>query len=746
MVLKKSDDIAAPNFETMPGEMKKLNQWIMWKSEIRTDNTYSKVPYQINGMMANTTDENTWSSFEQVKVAYYRGGFSGVGFVFTKESRIVGLDIDNVDVDNLSEDIELLAMGSFSEVSVSGNGIHLYAKGEKLPGMPSKKGNYECYSENRFFVVTGNQYSKVPDVLEGQHIINEFSRLYLPVKKEYVHKEQAEGMGNNLSDSDIISLLERFKPKAMKVYQGDFSDYASQSEAVLGLMNELAFYTSKDSAQMENIFMSSSATYDNPKDNNRKMRYAIEKAIRDTRNVYEPKRRTSNVIPFESKNSIVEKEVISWWSENQNGTKTLLHNELATYIMGLFNFVRYPDPHGEIYFYNASRGVYEEDISGRQLRYVIRKLEPTLRANQVKEVTEYLKDMAPIKKAITKNYVAANNGLINLTTFKLEPFTPEHFITNKFYTNYNENAYDPFVESTLKKVSSNHSETIQNIKEMFACVMYKELLVTKMFYLYGRSAFNGKSSLLNMLQYTFNSKGDNFSSVTPQRLASNSFASSSIYGKLCNIVDDQPDQPIEDSGALKTIITGGVTEIERKGKNSQSVRITTTMITASNYFPNFKENGKQINRRLYIIPFEHDFSKDPEVVSDSESTERLQREGAREYVLLLAVQALKMMLENPSPEKLTFNPRVQAAQESFANHNDPMSDYYDEFDKGYFLSVAGSKAYTDYEEWAKENGGHPFGLKRYKEIIMRQFDLEWGTKRVVFNGISKTAKGFIEKK
>lgn len=717
--------------------MRELPQFVLWRAEKRSDDTYSKVPYQPNGQRASSNNPLHWSSFNTVKSVFQNGGFDGIGFVFTKSSRIVGIDIDNVDVKNLDPDIELLTYGAWTEISISGNGIHLYIKGEKIKGMLSKKGNYECYDENRFFVITGNKFNEAPDILEGQNIINEFSKRYLPAIKEETYSSEEAATHSQLSNDEVISLLNRFKPKSMRVYKGIFSDYPSQSEAVLALMNDLAFYTGKDKNQMQSIYLSSLATYADEKQNNRKMFHAIEKAVQGTKNIYIPK----------SKNdSLLNQDInTSWWSENQNGTKTLLHNQMAKYITKEYTFVRYPNPHGEIYFFNKEKGIFEEDLSGRQLKSIIRELEPTLRASQVKEVVEFLKDTTPIRNKISNDVIALNNGLLNLKTFKLMPFNSEFFITSKIETNYNESAYDQFIEDTLKKVSNGYEPTIENIKEMFACVLYPGLLVPKMFYLYGRSAHNGKSSLINMIQYTFNPTGGNISAVTPQKLATNTFASASMYGKLANIVDDQPDAPIEDSGLLKTIITGGVIEIERKGKNSESVRLTTTMITASNYYPDFKESGKQINRRLYIIPFEYDFSKDPNLLSDSESMNNLKKIEAREYVLALAVSALKRMLLSEEAEKLTFNQKVQKELQGFANHNDPMTDYFEEFNRQYFLDVPGTRAYEDYVLWAKENGTPIIENKKYKELVMRNYNFDFDRKRISLNGKTTRVRGFVEK-
>lgn len=434
----------------------------------------------------------------------------------------------------------------------------------------------------------------------------------------------------------------------------------------------------------------------------------------------------------------------SWWRENSNGTMTFLHDRMAKYVLQENKIVRFPDEHGDIYIYNELAGIYEIDKTCRHMRSIIRKLE-FLKNQKVREVQEFITDMSPVIKEESTEYVAVKNGLLELETMEFKEFTPDVFVTKKVPTNYNPDAYDPFVESTLIKVTDGHLPTIKNIQEMFGAVLYPTLLVPKMFYLYGRTAHNGKSTVLYMIQKTFNA-GGNISAVSPQRLAENTFAGSSIYGKMANIVDDQPDEIIKDSGTLKTIITGGYIEIEQKGKDSRTVQMNTVCITASNYYPNFKEYGNPINKRLYIMPFDHNFMDDKDCISETESMKRLETDSAKEYVLKLAVEAIKDMSKRTG-DVLTYNEKVTEASEEFADLNDPLADYFSEHDKSYFEKFDGMRTYEEYLEWCDYNHiRHTFGLKRFKEAVCARYDMIWKDIKVKKNGIWKTAKGFKSKK
>lgn len=735
-----------PNFNNLPLELIELSQWVLWKYEDRNGKK-TKVPYQYDGTPAQANNRSTWSTYHTIKKFFLEGDYDGIGFVFSERDNFIGVDIDNcVDNGKINEFAQSIIdeLDSYTEISVSGTGVHIIVRGEmpkeiKGTGKKNTKNGIEIYRFGRYFSMSGDIESndqiyertdELTEIFDKYFEVTETNNVqlkdYAEDKITWTNEELWQRMFNSKNGHDIQDL-----------YNGE-SLSGDHSSDDLALCNHLAFWTAKSATRMDSMFRETGLMRD---------KWDV---IHFTQTGETYGERTIATAISSTSSTIL--EVIGshkedgWWYVNPNGTRTLQHNKIANYIIKNSHFVRFPSEHGEIYFFNEKQGVYEEDASGRRLRSIIRKLEPELRAGQVKEVTEYLKDMAPVKREVSTDVIALNNGLLDLKTFELKSFNPNYFVRAKIYTNYNPNAHDDFVESTLQKVSEGYKPTIENIKEIFACVLYPGLLVPKMFYLYGRSAHNGKSSLINMIQYTFNKKGNSISAVTPQRLATNSFASASMYGKLANIVDDQPDKLIEDSGILKTVLTGGVVEIERKGKNSESVRLITTMITASNFYPNFAESGNQINRRLYIIPFEHNFSLDKDVVSDAESMEKLKSKSACEYVLKMAVDALQRMLSSDLPDKMTSNSKVEEMSKGFADFNDPMSDYFAEFNKDYFEEVPGVRTYNDYLDWAKENGAEPFDMKRFKELVMKEHDFEWKAKKIKINDTIKTVKGFKSKK
>ncbi|QTB29065.1 phage/plasmid primase, P4 family [Lysinibacillus sphaericus] len=752
MAITNRDEILLVVSENIPDELKQYKNWILWRAiwnEQRKQ--YEKVPYQVNGKdKASVSEESTWSTFDVVIDAYEHGIGDGVGYVLTDKDPYSCIDGDDIqDVDDLPELAQEIVKLSYAEVSPSREGIHVWIKGFSHNSDKFKNKNielgFELYDKKRFITFTGESLNTLP-INSGPEIesfINKIFKREEP-KQQLQPPQNKEGRGKAaLPEADIIRIARKSKKGEVisacmdggwEHYYRDQNGRPDQSSAVMGFCNELAFFTNCDYWMMDNIFRKSALMYDKwnrPQNSTTWGDEQLQKAIRECVDTFKP--------------SVNDKDNISWWRSNGNGTISFIHHVLAKEVLKKYSIVRYPNPHSDLYYFNSKKGIYEQDKSGRQINGIIRSFDDDLKNSQIREVYHYIQDMSPVINRVNENYIALENGLLNLKSFQLEAFNSKVFVLQKVGVRYDPNAYDQFVESTLHKVTKGHEPSIKNIKEMFGCVLYPGLLVPKMFYLYGRSAHNGKSSILNMIHYTFNRDGGNISAVPPQKLASNTFAGASLYGKLANVVDDQPDQVIEDSGTLKTVITGGYIEIEKKGKDSETVKMSTVMITASNFFPNFRESGAQINRRLHIIPFEHNFSLDKECLPDGESLERISSDSAREYVLKLAVDALKEMLSHSKSEKLTENDKSLETAKAFAEHNDPMADYFFEHDEEYFNEMPGARVLAEYEEWCRDNRVQAIDTQRFKEIICGQFNMEWKTKKIKYNGIWKSFKGFKSK-
>src|SRR5882724_3058410 len=130
---------------TIPTALKALPQWVVWRyAWVEGKERWTKVPYRADNLAikASSTNPETWATFEQALATYQAGDVDGLGFVLTEVCGIVGIDLDHCRdpdtgaVDAWAVDI-VQAIKSYTEVSPSGTGLRLFAKGT-LPGTGAK--------------------------------------------------------------------------------------------------------------------------------------------------------------------------------------------------------------------------------------------------------------------------------------------------------------------------------------------------------------------------------------------------------------------------------------------------------------------------------------------------------------------------------------------------------------------------------------------------------------------------------
>ena len=132
-------------YQKIPDELKALPQWVAWKFEqvkTETGTRLAKVPYSPKTYLkASTVNPQTWGKYEE---AIEIEGFWGIGFVFSKDDPYAGIDLDKCR-DSKTGNIEEWArqiigyFNSYTEISPSGTGVHIFIKG-RVPAGGNRKG------------------------------------------------------------------------------------------------------------------------------------------------------------------------------------------------------------------------------------------------------------------------------------------------------------------------------------------------------------------------------------------------------------------------------------------------------------------------------------------------------------------------------------------------------------------------------------------------------------------------------
>lgn len=263
--MSKQDKIALLS-QNIPDELKQLNQWVVWKyTKVKNSDKPTKPPYNANtGNKASVTDPSTWCSFNDAIKCFANGGdYSGIGLVFTDRDKYGVIDLDKAHGETLVRQQKIASeFDSYSEVSPSGFGLHIIVKG-KVP-IGKRKDCIEVYSNLRYVTFTGNVYKNRP-IVDCQDKLtklwNELNENNNSSSTNQIENAQSIRIDHveTLSDEQILEICKSASngEKFSKLYSGEWkSDYPSQSEADLALVNIIAYYT-KNRNQIVRMFRQS---------------------------------------------------------------------------------------------------------------------------------------------------------------------------------------------------------------------------------------------------------------------------------------------------------------------------------------------------------------------------------------------------------------------------------------------------------------------------------------------------------
>ena len=224
---------------TIPAELKNYRQWVLWRFEIR-EGKQTKIPYQINGMNADSTDAATWTDYDKVVRAYFMGSFDGIGFVITPTDKFCGVDMDHCRNPETGEiDTEKLncikLFNSYTEITPSKTGIRVWIKA-KLPENSRKRNDHKhigIYDQKRFFTVTGNHLEGTPSTIESRQ--KELEQIYtelFPTAKAESVKKPTTNM--DIADTDLTNkaMLSKNGPSFSKLWNGNTSEYDNDDSRV----------------------------------------------------------------------------------------------------------------------------------------------------------------------------------------------------------------------------------------------------------------------------------------------------------------------------------------------------------------------------------------------------------------------------------------------------------------------------------------------------------------------------------
>lgn len=370
---------------------------------------------------------------------------------------------------------------------------------------------------------------------------------------------------------------------------------------------------------------------------------------------------------------------------------TFLFDKFAVYLKNMYHIVII---NNQLHVYKD--GVYTsayKDIEKAMIDVI-----PNLKDVQRKEVFKYLMLICDEKEQSDANLIAFNNGVYDLVTGELKPFSTDIVITNKIPWDYKPDAYSELADSTLNKLACGDAAIRALLEECIGYCFYRRNELGKAFILTGDKS-NGKSTFLDCVKAIL---GDRNISALDLKELGDRFNTSMMFGKLANIGDDIGDDFLQGSqvSVFKKIVTGNRIKAERKGQDPFEFNPFIKLLFSANDIPRMKDKTGAVRRRLVIIPFNATFTRaDPDY--DVNIKYKLIQQDSVEYLIRLGITGLDRVRKN---QGFTSSDKVQHQLDEYEEENNPILAFIRNTGKEMIINQPTNEVYKRYQVFMADNG------------------------------------------
>ncbi len=191
------------------------------------------------------------------------------------------------------------------------------------------------------------------------------------------------------------------------------------------------------------------------------------------------------------------------------------------------------------------------------------------------------------------------NGVLDLEDMSFWPHSPDVLFTVQLPVAYDETAACPRFEAFIREILPDE-DACETIRRLFGYVLEYGNPYQRAFMWYG-SGNNGKTTLANVLVAMVGS--ENVSTVPLQDLGDRPFAAASLWGKVLNLSDDLPKNPMRHSGVFKELVGESWMQVEKKYRDSFPFKNGAKLVFASNVLPQVNDDTFAFWRRWILVDF-----------------------------------------------------------------------------------------------------------------------------------------------
>lgn len=308
------------------------------------------------------------------------------------------------------------------------------------------------------------------------------------------------------------------------------------------------------------------------------------------------------------------------------------------------------------------------------------------------------------------------NGTLNLDTMEFKDHDPEDMLSKIAGAEYDPDAKCPRWEEFILEIMSGDSDKARFLQKVLGYTLLGTGHEECLFILYGQTTRNGKGTLLSTIMRVF---GDYARNIQPETLAqkfnNNSRAPSEDLARLQGarfVNASEPKKGMKLDEALVKQLTGGdVLTARFLHENSFEFTPQFTIFINTNHLPSVTDDTLFGSGRIHLINFDRHFAIEER---DTALKRKLSEKKNLSAILNWTLEGLKMYRD----EGLNPPESVVKATAIYRDESDRIKMFLDE--KMRHKEGAKEKtsyAYSYYQDWCKENGYMPEGIKSFSQSL-----------------------------
>ena len=715
-------------------------------------NKPDKIPYQITGARASPNNQGHFKSLAEIEDIFKKGGYDAIGIGVFDSMVVIDIDkcVSNGKLNKFARKI-VNKLKSYTEISISGTGIHIVAFASGLVFdkdryyFNNRKLGLEIYPAGftkRFIMLTGNIVNTY-DVVECTDAVQWVFDTYM-VKPNADMKVTVNAPGSYLSDETILAkMFTSANGEKTKALWNGGNDGKSASEGDLALCNILAFWCGGDAEQMDRLFRSSSRIRDKWDEVHGAETYGnitIKKAIKSCKEFYKPFGKTVAAEDFNELVSVL----IELKPESNPRYK---HGDLGKgrLFADVFkDIARYVPERRKWYIYDGIRWV--ADVGSLKAMELAKNLadaitiySTTIKDEATREFftndfvkkwiqrgmrTTYISDAesvypVPMKKFDSDIYLFnVRNGTIDLKDRSFREHRPEDFITKLSPVDYMPLARSERFLQFVDEITSGDTDKAKYLQKSLGYSLTGDTRFECMFFLYGETTRNGKGTLMESVLLVC---GDYGTTVRPETIAlksnANSQSPSEDIARLAGIRFANISEPsrglLLNAAQVKNMTGNDTLNARFLHENSFDFKPQFKLYVNTNYLPVIIDMTVFTSNRVLIIPFDRHFE---EWEQDKTLKAEFKKPEVQSAILNWLLDGYDLLMDEG------FKPpqSVIEATANYCHESDKISQFAEEkLIEDETAEVRTSAVYEHYKHWCDDNGCYSENSRNFNQELRK---------------------------